>query len=79
MISITKKECDKLKRYENRKINNIQIRGPTYCTIVNNGAQQSLVGNTDWVISKWHNDKVAVSSAIGDKVNVLQVVDAYTT
>ncbi len=78
-ISITKKEYDKLKRYENRKINNIQFGGPTYCTIVDNGAQQSLVGNTDWVISKWHNDKVAVSGAIGDKVDVLQVVDAYTT
>ncbi len=78
-ISITKKEYNKLKHYENRKINNIQFSGPTYCTIVDNGAQQSLVGNKDWIVSKRHNNRVAVSGAIGDTVDVLHVVDAYTT
>ncbi len=55
-ISIPKKEYEKLKRYEKRHVNNIQFGGPTYCTIVDNGAQQSLVGNKNWIISKWHND-----------------------
>ncbi len=78
-ISITKKEYDKLKCYENRKINNIQFGGPTYCTIVDNGAQQSLVGNKDWIVSKWHNNWVAMSGTISNTINVLHVVDAYTT
>ncbi len=33
----------------------------------------------DWIISKRHNNRVAVSSTIGNTVNVLHVVDAYTT
>ncbi len=77
-ISIPKKEYDKAKCYEKRQVNNIQFGGPTYCTIVDNGAQQSLVGNQDWKISKQYNDQVAVSGAFGSTVDAENIVEAYT-
>ncbi len=77
-ISITKQEYDKLQFFDHRKINNIQFSGLTYFIIVDNGAKQSLIGNTDWIVSKQHNNQVDVSGVIGNTVDVLHDVDVYT-
>ena len=67
---------------------NCRIRGfqsqshdcPTYTTIMDNGAQQCLLGTRDWLIIKKFDEWIVADGAVGTQATEsLRLVDAQTT
>ena len=77
---VTKVALLRLREINRQFRSNTQSNSKEYSTVIDNGAQQSLVGTRDWVIEKKYNLFIQAERAFGTQaMERLQIVDAYTT
>ena len=75
-----------IRDYTQLKITNARLRQLSahttlnYSTVVDNGAEQCLIGRDDWTVINSHPGYVKVVGALGsNNSEILQLVDAHTT